>query len=860
MAGSGGTNSLYDPAPAGTHQYQVLEMVPGVPPSAAIPANSGFESGGGITASNWAVTTAAGGPVYAVRTNGNPHGGAFHFEVYLASTGAGPVVEFSQAGVPVTGGTTYPFTFYADALTGSAGYSGQWRILWNAGGDTGYQGFTPGKNVYALISNSVVAPTAATSATLFIHFAGAAISNQSATIDFDDFALGSGGSQGSPGVTNILSVASQPVVKVNWPTVSGIQYQPMATTNLGLGIWNSNFPMVIGDGGIHSILFALTNNPLFFRLYIPPIVILPPTNLEQIASGFTNAIGLAWTASATAGVTGYRVLYGVTSGSLTNSMTVGNLNSAIIPNLTPGQTYFLTVITLTASGQSVPTSTLSAQPDTTVGIVPLFDAATPLEPDTVSNTPTALITYLGDRARDRHARESQFMLYDHYLSWYWEQRIAGIQIIDHVAKGGSDIIFNYTTLDQLNPAEFRTFFRGITTVAEYQNNQQATLVSTNASGFPGETDFHYTASISANAQFNRPLQIGDRVEVEISEFLLNPRHGRDNYYGTVLLYVVGQGIVPWEEGQDMGLNGGVVGNVNQSLDSYPLSTNAWLGGKTTLPYQYSNEPTNRFKELAGNISPTNAELFMLGRRLHHTDFGDGTHSEPDNPIYTEQIGKLGPKFANRSCVACHVNNGRALPPAIGAPMLQSVVKVGSNASGAPHPTLGSVLQPQATNGPGEGSGVISSYTTITGQYGDGTAYALQKPNYTFQGITPQFYSVRLAPQLVGLGLLEAVDEDTITAMADPGDADQDGIAGRVATVTDPQTGQLRVGRFNYKAGKARLSHQIAGALNNDMGVTTSIFPILDGDSTGGPPELADSDLDNLDHAISLRSESTRVAA
>jgi CxxC motif-containing protein (DUF1111 family) len=449
------------------------------------------------------------------------------------------------------------------------------------------------------------------------------------------------------------------------------------------------------------------------------------------------------------------------------------------------------------------------------------------------------------------------MLYDHYLSWYWEQRIAGIQIVDHVAKGGSDIIFNYTTLDQLNPAEFRTFFRGITTVAEYQNNQQATLVSTNASGYPGETDFHYTASISANAQFNRPLQIGDRVEIEISQFLLNPRHGRDNYYGTVLLYVVGQGIVPWEEGQDLGLTGGIVGTVNQNLDSYPLSTNAWLGGKTTLPYQYSNEPTNHFKELAGNISPTNAELFMLGRRLHHTDFGDGSHSEPDNPIFTEQIGKLGPKFSNRSCVACHVNNGRALPPAIGAPMLQSVVKVGSNASGAAHPTLGSVLQPQSTNGPGEGSATISSYTTFTGQYGDGTAYTLQKPNYTFQGITPQFYSVRLAPQLVGLGLLEAVGEDTITAMADPGDADQDGIAGRVATVTDPQTEQLRVGRFNYKAGKARLSHQIAAAFNNDMGVTTSIFPILDGDTTGGPPELGDSDLDNLTRYIALLGVSAR---
>jgi CxxC motif-containing protein (DUF1111 family) len=586
----------------------------------------------------------------------------------------------------------------------------------------------------------------------------------------------------------------------------------------------------------------------FFRLHLP---VSPPSNLQTFDSGSTNSIGLDWNPSPTPGVTGYRVFYGTTANGMTNSIDVGNVTSTIISGLTPGQTYFFAVASLNGANESQASAVVSGQPDAAANIVPLFNAQTPLEADTTVNTSDALITYLGDRARDRHARESQFQLYDHYLSWYWEQRVANIQIIDHVAKGGSDIVFNYVTQDQLNPAEFRTFFRGITTVAEYNNNQTATLVSSNPSTIPGETDFHYTATISANAQFNRPLQIGDRVEIEISQFLLDPMHGRDNYYGTVLLYVVGQGVVPWAEGQDMGVTGGIVGNVNQNLDSYPLPTTAWLGGKTTLPYQYSNEPTNRFKELAGNIGPTNAQLFMLGRRLHHTDFGDGSHSEPDNPIYTEQVGKLGPKFVNRSCVACHVNNGRALPPAIGAPMLQSVVKVGSDASGTPHPTLGSVLQSQSTTGPAEGGVTISSYTTTSGTYGDGTPYSLQKPNYTFTGTTPQFYSIRLAPQLVGLGLLEAVSESSIAALIGTNNA------GRISTVTDPQTGQPRVGRFNYKAGKARLVHQVAGALNNDMGVTTSVFPTLDGESTNGPIELADSDLDNLTRYIALLGVAAR---
>jgi CxxC motif-containing protein (DUF1111 family) len=557
---------------------------------------------------------------------------------------------------------------------------------------------------------------------------------------------------------------------------------------------------------------------------------------------------LAWTASPTLGVTGYRVLYGDTSGSVTNSTDVGNVTSTIVLGLTPGQTYFLSVIALTATDESDPAdATITAQTDVDNGIVSLFNSGTTLQPETTVDTPTALITYLGDRARDRHAREGGFAIYDHYLSWYWEVRTISIEIIDYVAKGGTTITVNYQTLWPLGAPEFRAFFRGITTVAEYNLNVSAPLIGPNL----------YSVTFSNNLQTGQLLQIGDRVELEISQFLQAPVHGRDNYYGTVFLYVVGQGVVPWYSPAsqvdqfNMANNGPVVGNVRPDIDSYPLPTNAWLGGKTTLPYQYSNEPQHRFKQTAGNIAPTNAQPFMLGRRLHHTDFDTGEHSESGNPVYTEQIGKLGPKFINRSCVACHVNNGRALPPAIGAPMLQSVVKVGSDASGSPDPTLGSVLQPQSTSGPVDGSATIASYTTINGQYGDSTPYSLQKPNYTFSGTTPSFYSVRIAPQLVGLGLLEAVSESTIAALADPGDADEDGISGRVQTVIDPETAQQRLGRFTYKGGRARISHQIAAALNTDMGVTTSIFPILDGETTSGTPELGATGLDWMIRYIAL---------
>src|ERR1035441_5865105 len=204
VIGDGTTHTNFDPVPSGSRQYQDLEVVPGTPPSTASPANGGFENGTGSTATGWTVDTAAGGPVYGIRTNDSPNSGSFNFQVHLASTGAGPVVEFNQSAIPVVGGTSYPFSFYSKALSGSQGYSGQWEIQWNVGGSTGYQNFTPGAGSYALFSTTVTAPAGATSATIYIHIAGAASQTLSANIDIDDVVLGSGGSTpGTPPVTNI---------------------------------------------------------------------------------------------------------------------------------------------------------------------------------------------------------------------------------------------------------------------------------------------------------------------------------------------------------------------------------------------------------------------------------------------------------------------------------------------------------------------------------------------------------------------------------------------------------------------------------------------------------------------------------
>lgn len=471
---------------------------------------------------------------------------------------------------------------------------------------------------------------------------------------------------------------------------------------------------------------------------------------------------------------------------------------------------------------------------------PLFDATTVLEPELQVETPTALITRLADRARDRHAREDQFMQYDHYLSFYWEHRTAAIEIVDTVGKGGNTITFNVTTEWQLSSteAELRFFFLGQTTEAQYINNGIMTPVP--ALDVPGEDRRHYTRSVNFNQKENRPLQVGDRLEFELSHFLSGVPRGRNNYYGTAILYIVGQGVVPFEARGPL-------------QDSFPMPEAGRLGGGTTLNYQYSNEPDDHFMQMSTNLSNINGQTFVLGRRVHHTDFGDGSHDEStENPDFTELANLLGRNYVNRSCVACHRKNGRALPPAPGETLDQYVVKVG-DAAGAADSRIGRVLQPRATSGPTEGSVWIAGWTENNG---------LRSPSFGFSGNVPTNFSARIAPQLVGMGLLEAIDEADILALADEADSDGDGISGRLSLVTDAVTGETRVGRFGWKAGQPTVRQQVAAALNTDIGVRTSVFPDPDcgaAQADCGPSgsELADRHLDELTAYLALLGVSAR---
>ncbi len=84
---------------------------------------------------------------------------------------------------------------------------------------------------------------------------------------------------------------------------------------------------------------------------------------------------------------------------------------------------------------------------------------------------------------------------------------------------------------------------------------------------------------------------------------------------------------------------------------------------------------------------------------------------------------------------------------------------------------------------------------------------------------------RISIPLFGAGLVEAIPDETILALADPDDKNGDGIRGRAAIVEDVASGKRRVGRFGWKAQHATLLTFAADAYLNEMGITNDFFPV-----------------------------------
>ncbi len=271
------------------------------------------------------------------------------------------------------------------------------------------------------------------------------------------------------------------------------------------------------------------------------------------------------------------------------------------------------------------------------------------------------------------------------------------------------------------------------------------------------------------------------------------------------------------------------------------------GGATTNTLLLGS---NAFASPIANLLPEHEGDFFSGNSFFNAAWVSA-------PASTTARDGLGPLFNARSCSACHFKDGRAEPPGDGEDHLGLLLRLsvpGTGPEGGPvgHELYGGQLQPFALpDVPAEGTIEITS-EELAGTYGDGVPYSLSAPTYTIAdpgyGSLPDdlLISPRIAPIMVGLGLLEAIPEDAIRAAVDPDDLDDDGISGRVNEVWDHEAQTLRLGRFGWKADQPSVRQQVAGAFLGDMGITSPVFPAEEcteaqtgcrAAATGGTPEI-----------------------
>ena len=250
-----------------------------------------------------------------------------------------------------------------------------------------------------------------------------------------------------------------------------------------------------------------------------------------------------------------------------------------------------------------------------------------------------------------------------------------------------------------------------------------------------------------------------------------------------------------------------------------------LGGDTTAFITTRNS----FGLPARNLSREQRRTFAVGNSFFRQNWVTA-------PASTGARDGLGPTFNALSCSSCHHLDGRGKPPddaddgQRGLLFRLSLPGVDAQGGPLPEPVYGGQLQDRAIVGvPVEGEFTII-YQQVAGAFPDGETYSLRQPTYQFHGLAfgpmraDTLSSPRVAPAIVGMGLLEAIPEADILAAADPDDADGDGVSGRANMVWDARRGVLILGRFGWKANQPSVEQQTAGAFLGDLGITSPLFP------------------------------------
>lgn len=286
------------------------------------------------------------------------------------------------------------------------------------------------------------------------------------------------------------------------------------------------------------------------------------------------------------------------------------------------------------------------------------------------------------------------------------------------------------------------------------------------------------------------------------------------------------------------------------------SSDVASGGKTSV----RKEGANAFSLPAANLPMSKRLDFSVGNSFFRNPWVQA-------PASTDARDGLGPLFNTNGCQNCHIKDGRGHAPREGdtnavsmlvrlsIPALTPEQKKRVIIEGViPEPIYGGQLQDFSLSGAKPEGQIHITYSEKKVQLSDSDVVTLRKPHLSIKELAygamdkNVLMSARVAPPMIGLGLLESIPESTILEFVKKQQQDNNGISGKANRVWDVKNEALVLGRFGWKAGQPSLMQQNAAAFNGDLGLISNLFPkddctqaqtICEKLPHGGTPEVSD---------------------
>ncbi|MCF3640785.1 c-type cytochrome [Rhizobium sp. TRM95111] len=264
------------------------------------------------------------------------------------------------------------------------------------------------------------------------------------------------------------------------------------------------------------------------------------------------------------------------------------------------------------------------------------------------------------------------------------------------------------------------------------------------------------------------------------------------------------------------------------------------GGATSIAATNADS----FSHFSANLTFKEEETFKLGNALFRKLW-------VSSPSSTQASDGLGPLFNARACQSCHLKDGRGHPPEgardatsmflrLARPPADDAERARLAAfeiASLPDPVYGGQLQDLAVPGLAAEGRMAIAYTEESRTLAGGDVVSLRRPAYSVADLAygdldpTTTLSPRVTQPMIGLGLIQAIHEADILALADPADTNGDGISGRPGTARDPATGRLALARFGWKAQNVTVRQQSAEAFAGDIGISTPEADRSHGDCT-----------------------------